>query len=87
MPLIRNLLFQPITLNTTGDHDAVHLGSRKVLSVPADQISPEIVLAAHRGFVKILPDLKERQTPSASQTGSGRTAPKPRRRTKRSSNR
>ena len=77
--LIRNLLFQPVTLNTA--NGSIHLLSRRACSLPESELSAEIQLAESRGFVRITTDLKP---PSSSQ---GTTTSTPKRRSKRTAKR
>jgi len=48
---IRNLTFQPLTLQLAGGKGGLHLGPRQRKPIPDSQLSAEIRTAAKRGFV------------------------------------
>ncbi|MEN6358274.1 MAG: hypothetical protein ABFD83_14470 [Armatimonadota bacterium] len=50
---IRNLTFQPLALHLAGDAGGIHLRSREIKAIAAEQFSDEIRMAAERGFVSI----------------------------------
>ena len=54
---IRNLLFQPLTFQLTGEEHGLHLGPRQTRSVEDALVSDEIKTAGERGFLdlKIIP--------------------------------
>jgi hypothetical protein len=51
---LKNLLFQPLTLNLSVDNEGLHLNGREVKDVLEHQISDEIRLAAARGLVSLI---------------------------------
>jgi hypothetical protein len=51
---LKNLLFQPLTLNLSVDNEGLHLNGREVKDVLEHQISDEIRLAAARGIVSLI---------------------------------
>jgi hypothetical protein len=50
---IRNLMFQPLALHLAGEEGGIHLGSRERMTIPEDQVSDEMRVAASRGFVSL----------------------------------
>jgi len=51
---IKNLLFQPISLNLSLDGCGLHLNAREAVEVLDHQVSDEIKLAAARGLVSLI---------------------------------
>ena len=52
---IKNLLFQPLTFHLSGSGRGLHLNPRERRTLEEDDISPEIDVAAKRGFVSLTP--------------------------------
>ncbi|MEQ4488450.1 MAG: hypothetical protein AAC993_06450 [Dehalococcoides mccartyi] len=52
---IKNLLFQPLTFHLSGGGRGLHLNPRESRTLEEDDISPEIDVAAKRGFVSLTP--------------------------------
>jgi hypothetical protein len=52
---IKNLLFQPLTFHLAGGGRGLHLNPRERRTLGEDDISPEIDVAAKRGFVSLTP--------------------------------
>ena len=52
---IKNLLFQPLTFHLAGGGRGLHLNPRERRTLEEDDISPEIDVAANRGFVSLTP--------------------------------
>ena len=52
---IKNLLFQPLTFHLAGSGRGLHLNPRERRTLGKDDISPEIDVAAKRGFVSLTP--------------------------------
>ncbi len=59
---IRNLMFQPLTLHLAGEEGGIHLGPRERVTIPEDQVSDEMRVAASRGFVS-LTKVREQEEP------------------------
>ncbi|MHB9038486.1 MAG: hypothetical protein ACYC64_17680 [Armatimonadota bacterium] len=59
---IRNLTLQLLTFHLAGDSGGIHLRSREIKTIAADQLSDEIRVAAKRGFISIA-DVPQRTQP------------------------
>jgi len=67
---IKNLLFQPLTFHLSGGGRGLHLNPRERRTLEEDDISPEIDVAAKRGFVSLTP-----VTPIAPEPETAREEP------------
>jgi len=56
---IKNMLFQPLTLQLAADNTGLHLIAREVKEVLEHQVSDEIRRAAARGLVSLTGDENE----------------------------
>ncbi|MCL4500213.1 MAG: hypothetical protein M1335_08305 [Chloroflexi bacterium] len=64
---IRNLLFQPLTFQLAGGIESLHLGPRERESIPDEQVSEEMRLAAEGGFVTLSEVPDSENVPAADQ--------------------
>lgn len=67
---IKNLLFQPLTFHLAGSGRGLHLNPRERRTLGEDDISPEIDVAAKRGFVSLTP-----ATPTIPEPDTAREEP------------
>ena len=65
---IRNLMFQPLAFHLAGEEGGIHLGSRERRTIPEDQLSDEIRVAAARGFVSLSEVTESTQTDPRAET-------------------
>lgn len=51
---LKNLLFQPLSLQLSIDSGGIHLNARECREVLAEQLSAEVQLAASRGLISLI---------------------------------
>lgn len=77
MIAIRNLLFQPLTLQLAGTEQGLHLNPREQRTIAPERVSAEIEKAARRGLI-VLEDVAKPSAAGKRRTAASSKSPAPR---------
>ena len=77
MIAIKNLLFQPLTFQLSGESQGLHLGPRERREISDEHVSAEIRTAAQRGLITLSEIVEPPKTSPKAPRRSKATSEKP----------